>query len=358
MSRFFSFSTLQKFCRQNIFQLRQKPSLCIYLCSCVLLLILSLSFYRLFHTVEVTIDTGREVCRVHAKADQKVADLLTEQGITLGDHDLVSPGLEEYLEDGLQVSIQRAKAITVTTDTGSFRHHSHAATAFGAFQELGVPLTGGFLFEPEPEAVLYSGQEIFLFRREEVVETFQETIPYETEKKDDGRLLTGRQNVLQAGQEGKKELQFRVVYAGGKELLRKLIKETVLLQPVPRVIAVGTKAKNSPAPAQIMLASRSAGGGGTEGLASWYGSNFHGRRTSSGEVFNQHDYTAAHCYLPFGTVVRVTYLRTGKSVTVRINDRGPHSPERIIDLSGAAAGAIGLKSHGVGRVRVEILAKP
>lgn len=357
MGRFFSFSTLQKFCRQNIFQIRQKPSLCIYLCSCVLMLTLSLCFYRLFYTVEITIDTGREVCRVNSKTGKKVTDLLNELGITVGDHDLVSPGLEEYLEDGLQVSVQRAKTVIVTTDTGSFKHHSHASTAFGAFQELGVPLTGGFVFEPEPDAALYSGQEIFIFRREEVVETFQETIPYEIEKKDDGRLLTGRQNVLQAGQEGTKELQFRVVYAGGKELLRKLIKETVVQQPVPRVIAVGTKA-NVPLPAKIALASRSAGGGGTEGLASWYGAKFHGRRTSSGEIFNQHDYTAAHCYLPFGTTVRVTYLKTGKSVMVRINDRGPHSPSRIIDLSAAAASAIGLKSHGVGQVRVEILEKP
>ena len=353
MSRFFSFLALQKFCRQIFFRLRRNFPRCIYLCSCVFLLTLSLSLYRLFHTIEVTINAGGEVYRVASKAE-KVADLLAEQGMALGAHDRVSPGLEETLEEEMQVSIQRATPVIMTTDTGSFRHYTHASTVFGAFKELGIPLTGGFVVEPELDTALSCGQEIFLFRREEVVETFQEKIPWPVEKRDDSRLLTGRQNVLQEGQEGIKELRFRVVYAGGKELLRKLINETVLQQPVPLIVAVGTKAKVS-SPPRVVMASR---GNGIEGLASWYGSEFHGRRTSSGEVYNQNEYTAAHCYLPFGTIVQVTYLRTGKSVTVRINDRGPYSASRVIDLSSAAAEAIGLKSHGVGQVRVEILEKP
>jgi rare lipoprotein A len=94
------------------------------------------------------------------------------------------------------------------------------------------------------------------------------------------------------------------------------------------------------------------------GTASWYGPGFHGRRSASGEVFNQNDLTAAHRTLPFGTRVRVTNLRTGQQVTVRINDRGPFSHGRIIDLSAAAAGQIGLRASGVGQVQIEVLSNP
>ena len=84
------------------------------------------------------------------------------------------------------------------------------------------------------------------------------------------------------------------------------------------------------------------------GLASWYGPGFQGRRTASGERFNSHQLTAAHRSLPFGSRTRVTNERTGRSVVVRINDRGPFVRGRVIDLSQAAARAIGL--GGVGRV--------
>ena len=94
------------------------------------------------------------------------------------------------------------------------------------------------------------------------------------------------------------------------------------------------------------------------GTASWYGPGFHGRRSASGEVFNQNALTAAHRTLPFGTRVRVTNIRTGQQVVVRINDRGPFSRGRIIDLSAAAAGQIGLRASGVGQVQLEVLSNP
>lgn len=92
-----------------------------------------------------------------------------------------------------------------------------------------------------------------------------------------------------------------------------------------------------------------------EGMASWYGPGFHGNRSASGEVFNQNALTAAHRTLPFGTIVRVTNLNNGRDVVVRINDRGPFTGGRIIDLSRGAAQEIGLTQSGIGRVRLEIL---
>jgi rare lipoprotein A len=92
-----------------------------------------------------------------------------------------------------------------------------------------------------------------------------------------------------------------------------------------------------------------------EGLASWYGRKFHGRPTASGERYDMHELTAAHRTLPFETRVRVTNLENGRSVRVRINDRGPFVDGRIIDLSYGAAKKLGMVEAGVVRVRLEIL---
>ncbi len=89
------------------------------------------------------------------------------------------------------------------------------------------------------------------------------------------------------------------------------------------------------------------------GHASWYGPGFHGRTTANGERFNQGAMTAAHKTLPFGTKLKVTYKRTGKSVIVRINDRGPFIRGRMLDLSKGAAGRIGLISAGAGQVCIQ-----
>jgi rare lipoprotein A len=91
------------------------------------------------------------------------------------------------------------------------------------------------------------------------------------------------------------------------------------------------------------------------GMASWYGPGFHGNYSASGEVFNENALTAAHRTLPFGTQVRVTNMDNGLSIVVRINDRGPFHGNRVIDLSTAAARAIGLVQSGVAPVNVEVL---
>ncbi len=92
-----------------------------------------------------------------------------------------------------------------------------------------------------------------------------------------------------------------------------------------------------------------------QGWASWYGPGFHGNLSASGERFNQYAMTAAHKTLPFGTKVRVTNLNNGSSVIVRINDRGPFTPGRVIDLSSAAARILGMIQSGVAPVKVEVI---
>jgi hypothetical protein len=120
------------------------------------------------------------------------------------------------------------------------------------------------------------------------------------------------------------------------------------VSPLPSVAAAVTV---PPAPVTPGVLSGTA----EEGMASWYGPGFAGRTTSNGEVFDPALMTAAHRTLPFGTRVLVTNLANGRAVEVRINDRGPFKPGRIIDLSRAAAERIDMVRSGVARVRVEVL---
>jgi len=91
------------------------------------------------------------------------------------------------------------------------------------------------------------------------------------------------------------------------------------------------------------------------GVASWYGNEFQGCTTSSGEKYDKDEFTGAHRALPFGTCVKVTNIKNGRSVVVRINDRGPHKLGRKIDLSYAAADKIDMVRDGVARVKIDVL---
>ena len=104
-----------------------------------------------------------------------------------------------------------------------------------------------------------------------------------------------------------------------------------------------------PKPAKTLVVSTSTG------EASWYGPGFFGNRTANGEVFRPGTMTAAHRTLPFGTKVKVTNLRNGKETIVRINDRGPFSGHRVIDIAHGAAQHLGLVSSGIAQVRLEVL---
>lgn len=97
---------------------------------------------------------------------------------------------------------------------------------------------------------------------------------------------------------------------------------------------------------------------GETGLASWYGHPYHGRRTSSGEVYDMYQLTAAHREIPLGSWVEVINLKNGRSLTVRVNDRGPFIDGRIIDLSYASAQLLGVVGPGVAPVRVRLTQAP
>ncbi len=128
---------------------------------------------------------------------------------------------------------------------------------------------------------------------------------------------------------------------------------TKALRSFPFLLVLGV---SSCAPPPKTVPSVFPPGGAEVGLASWYGPGFHGRPTSSSEIYNMHDMTAAHPTLPFGTWVMVTNLENDRTAVLRINDRGPFVKGRIIDLSRAAASVLGMIGPGTARVRLEVLA--
>jgi rare lipoprotein A len=117
-------------------------------------------------------------------------------------------------------------------------------------------------------------------------------------------------------------------------------------QPAPKAVATVTRKQKT------RSASSSGSLGASNGLASFYR---HGQKTASGERFNPSELTAAHRTLPFGTRVRVTNVATGKTVTVRVNDRGPFIDGRVIDVSHSAAESLGMVGQGVAKVKLDVV---
>ena len=131
-------------------------------------------------------------------------------------------------------------------------------------------------------------------------------------------------------------------------------------QTAPAASAPAAAAKPAPAatPTPAAAPEKAATTDAMEGKLAYYGQKFNGRRTASGERFNASALTMAHKSLPFGTMVKVTNVKNGKSVTVRVNDRGPSTPDRVGDLSAAAASKIRMVRSGVIDAKLEVVGQP
>lgn len=125
--------------------------------------------------------------------------------------------------------------------------------------------------------------------------------------------------------------------------------------PVAPLKPTSAPAANAPQPAAPQPASEKLTGWHQTGLASWYGTDFQGKQTANGEIFDMNDLTCAHRSLPLGTWLKVTDLHSRKWIVVRVNDRGPVPETRIADLSAAAAHMLGMGNRGVSRVRLDVI---
>ncbi len=325
-----------------------------YLLAGVLVLCGALLGYGLFSPVEVVINDDGLIYSAESKASS-VLDFLMEQEIEFAFHDKIYPGLYAPIEEGTEVVIERTVPVVITQPAADATYYTSAANVKELLEEMAVPLDGTYFITPLPESPVVPGMQINLVPRRVSTEFEQQRIPHDTRQNEDKDLPKGKHLIVQEGQDGIRELEYKVVYAGDEEISRELVQERIIKEPATAVINIGTKVETAPAELSVASRGERRENYSAEGIASWYGSEFHGRRTSSGEIYDQYGLTAAHRSLPFGTKVKVTFLRTEKSIEVIINDRGPLKRERIIDLSRAAAEAIGLKPYGIGLVRVDVI---
>ncbi|QNO14828.1 septal ring lytic transglycosylase RlpA family protein [Alkalicella caledoniensis] len=293
-------------------------------------------------TVTIFTDTGF----VEVKTNKTIIEEILQDADIVVDEKTqrVFPGIDEELVTDY-IAIKKAALVVLRVDGEEQEIITWAETIEDLLEEQKIELGGGDIVNMPLERSLKSGQQIQVVRVISKMETEEVKIPATNLYYYDSRLQAGSQRVQKQSKDGVRKITYKVTYNDGVEVDRKKIEEEVISQPVQGVIHQNTRE----------LASRSSRDYAVVGVASYYGSKFHGRTTANGEVYNMNALTAAHRTLPFGTMVEVTYLRTGKSVTVRINDRGPFIAGRIIDLSEAAANQIGLRPYGIGDVRVRVI---
>jgi rare lipoprotein A len=132
----------------------------------------------------------------------------------------------------------------------------------------------------------------------------------------------------------------------------------VQAQTAPAAAPAAPAVAPAPAPAPAAAPEKAVSADASEGKVAYYGKKFNGRKTASGERFNSGSMTMAHKTLPFGTMVKVTNVKNGKSVVVRVNDRGPSTPDRIGDLTSGAASKIRMIRTGVIDAKLEVVGQP
>lgn len=240
---------------------------------------------------------------------------------------LIYPEPQAPVTSGDEIVVTEPVRATVVHDGQTREVDTNMRTAGGLLRQLGVVLGPHDRVEPSVVAYPSEGSTIKVVRIETAVENIQSKIDFErrTERSDDVEM--GIRKIKQSGAPGIRENSYRILYEDGKVKSRSLLDSTVVREPVPEIKLVGTK--------RPTLASSSQQQTGT---ASWY---------------SMPGLMAAHKTLPFGTLVKVTNLDNGKSVTVTIRDRGPYVDGRIIDLSDTAFKQIAPIGRGVANVRIE-----
>lgn len=341
--------TLPGWCSKlKVMQIMGKGLLIVFL-----LVIFSLVVYPRVTTKQVVLVVDGKAGQVLTGAET-VGQVLAESGLFLRENDLLTPAQETELKRGMEIRLQRAVPLFLQVDGRTTLVYSNANTTAELLSELGISLGQNDRVTPGLNQQLAEGAKVHVSRVRREVSRKEVAIPFKTQQKNDPELASGRRRVAVAGKPGTMVRSYEVVYVDGQEEERNFIEEKRVSEPVDSVVYVGTK-KVAP----VITASARDGRRVSkvmEGLASWYGADFQGNRTAYGDIFDKNKLTAASPSRAMaGKMVRVTYLRSGRSVDVLINDYGPHIPGRIIDLSMAAARAIGMLSSGVGRVRVEVL---
>jgi resuscitation-promoting factor RpfB len=254
-----------------------------------------------------------------------VEEVIEEMHLRASLADYVGSPLAARITPGMVIVYRNAVGIRVEHDGVTQQVITNAATVGQVLKELGVKLIGKDQVSVPVTAYPTAGLVIKVFRVGTRVETSMEKIPFKTETKGNAYLERGQHALLRGGRAGLARVSYRVTYKNGKVVSRQRLGSHTLRAPRNKIMSVGI--------GPHCICTR-------------------GTKTGDGTWYRHAGLTAASPWLAFGTVVRVTNLENGRTVTVTINDRGPTGPGRIIDLSDRAFAHIASLSEGVIRVRI------
>ncbi|MDU2316129.1 MAG: septal ring lytic transglycosylase RlpA family protein [Cutibacterium acnes] len=305
----------------------------------------------------ITVNYGRRVVvTIHGKkvvrwtTAKNVAEVLAQLNQSDPDN-LVSVSRSlDISRAGLSFSMQTAKDVTVTIG-GKTQKITAVGTVADALKAAKVEVDSSDAVNPGLGTPLSDGMKITLTMVDQKSQKRRVAVPFSTKKVEDSSLPKGEIKVITKGVNGINEETWTVVFKDGKKVSEKKVSSKVVNAPVTQVVKVGTKTASSSSPStrsssasHRSTASQSSDPvtSGTTCLASTYGEGdgTAGGPTASGETFDPSAFTAASKTLPLGSTIRVTNVSNGRTVTVRINDRGPYVGGRCLDLSTAAMNAI------------------
>ena len=257
-----------------------------------------------------------------------VGEALKEVGVKLESNDRIIPAEETPLHGGAKIWLMRAKKLKIKADGKEIETLTYTRTVEQAlWEKKEVALGEDDLVKPERTELLNGTATISVIRVQVQEEIGKEDIPFKTVTKEDDKVSWREKKITQKGEKGVREVKSKVVYHDGKEVSRKILSKQVTKEPVEEIVVQGTYVKVGKA---------------HRGQASWY--------AHTGTM------AAANPWLPMGSYVKVTNLDNGKSVIVKINDRGPFGPGRIIDLDKVAFQKIASLGQGVANVKMEEIA--
>lgn len=296
--------------------------------------------------VVVTIDGKKVVRWTTAKNVSEVLDQLNQSD----PDNLVSVSRSlDISRAGLSFSMQTAKDVTVTAG-GKTQKVSAVGTVADALKAAKISVDSSDVSKPGLGTPLADGMKITLTMVDQKSQKRRVAVPFSTKRVETPSMAKGATEIATKGVKGTNEETWIVVYKDGKKVSEKKVSTKVVKAPVTQVVKVGTKkAESSSASSRSNTGSRSNSGStsnpvtsGSTCVASTYGEGdgTAGGPTASGETFDPSALTAASRTLPLGSTIRVTNVNNGRTVTVRINDRGPYVGGRCLDLSTAAMNAI------------------
>lgn len=253
-----------------------------------------------------------------------VGELLKEQQIQLDDYDRVYPEKQAKLISKMTIYIQRAKNISVFVDKKKLKIYGFGNTIEKILQENNIYLKKEDIVIPSRQTIIYNNLKVKIIHVEIREEIVKKKIKFKTIYEENKKLSWRKEKIKQKGMLGSKELKYKVAYHNNKEVSRKMIATKIIKEPTNEIIMKGSYIKF---------------GKSHKGVASWY--------AHTGTM------SAANPWLPIGSYVKVTNQNNGKSVIVKINDRGPFGNGRIIDLDKVAFAKIANIRQGTVNIKME-----